>query len=146
MWNLLRNLAYASVLVAALTFTAHNLIHPAHAQTSGGFVASEVAVLSGTLQDGGQIPLPVYSDGTVAMQADCHWIVSGDGWTVSNGWYINCFTLPDRTVRAYATLYGGSIRPAQANYLIIATRPASGPTASETRSWSDIKSRFNGQK
>jgi len=46
--------------------------------TAGAGLAlpTEVAALSGVLQDGETIPLPIYADGTVASEAECNWTVS----------------------------------------------------------------------
>jgi hypothetical protein len=38
--------------------------------------APEVAILTGTLPDGGTIPLPHYTDGSEALESECKWIVS----------------------------------------------------------------------
>jgi len=88
---------------------------------------SDVAVLTGVLNDGETIPLPSFSDGTTALESDCRWTVS-----INTADFINlpsreiCFT-DGRVVHASTcdfVVNGActSPRAAKANYMIIAVR------------------------
>jgi len=52
-----------------------------------------VAVLAGTVTDGGTIPLPHFADGTEALESECRWIVSTNT-SGSAGQYVGfaCYT------------------------------------------------------
>lgn len=54
-------------------------------------VASNVAVLSGVLNDGDTNPHPTYSDGTTADEADCYWVVSTNLTSASYAGIGECF-------------------------------------------------------
>jgi hypothetical protein len=127
------------------------------AAASVGFASpTEVAVLSGLLQNGETIPLPTYADGTVASEAECNWTVSEavGGAQSSQAW---CYAA-DATYGIYLPIeflnahrgrvvnippVGASNAPAtSANYLIIATRVASGPTSAQHESWGQVKARY----
>src|SRR5689334_6167291 len=69
-----------------------------------GVTQTEVATLSGTVANGETIPLPTYSDGTVAAESDCKWIVSLSfiGGAILRGMdELHC-SAPTRTVSVYA--------------------------------------------
>ena len=113
-------------------------------------IPTEVATLSGVIMDGGTIPLPIYADGTTALESECKWIVSpgrddgdilfcftGTGLSVGQGGteprYVNCF-LP----AGPAPYHIGR----EANYLIIATRGASTPTSASSQSFGALKAKY----
>ena len=118
----------------------------------------EVATLSGTVANGGTIPLPTYRDGTTAAESECRWTVGlgfMSGPVLRAMDEIHC-SAPTRTVSVYAC--NGSptcsnIQPGVANYLIIATRDLR-PTQSSQGTWGNLKpvigsrlsSRFMGSK
>jgi hypothetical protein len=52
-------------------------------------IPTEVATLSGVIMDGGTIPLPVYADGTTALESECKWIASP---ARDDGSILFCFT------------------------------------------------------
>ena len=87
---------------------------------------SDVAVLTGVLNDGDLIPLPEFSDGSSALESECRWTVSIDQAEFPNlPMREICFT-DGRVVRASTCdLQNGSCtstHPAKANYMIIAVR------------------------
>src|SRR5262249_53517588 len=87
---------------------------------------SDVAVLTGVLNDGEMIPLPVYSDGAPAVESDCRWTVSMNRGDLPNlPMQMSCYT-DGRVVRASTcdTQNGvcTSTHPGKANYMIIAIR------------------------
>jgi hypothetical protein len=120
--------------------------------------SSEVAVLSGVLHNGATIPLPIYADGTTALESECAWTVSPAYYTGSSNF---CYTAnamygypgpyvevdntafyaahPGRVVNAGG---GGAPWPLDANYVIIATRGASLPTATHQQGWGQLKARY----
>jgi flagellar hook capping protein FlgD len=105
---------YASfiVLLAALSLPASAQLPPQ---------ATETAVLSGELNDGEEIPLPVYTNGDTASESESRWIVG-----ISDLWLQTCPTrcyTEGRVVRVRTCTTIG-----RANYMIVATRPISSPT------------------
>ena len=102
--------------------------------------APDVAVLAGTVSDGGTIPLPHYADGSEALESECRWIVSVNTATASIGplYGFVCYT----TGRVVTVLAGGSGSiTAVANYLIIATR-VTGPVSAQQHTLGQLKARF----
>ena len=114
-------------------------VQPAQAQSPTG---QEVAVLTGTLPDGGTIPLPHYADGTEAQDSECSWIVSpyhiGLSGAPTGGFpAFACFT-EGRVVHVYLCVQAdcsgsaGQV-PMTANYMIVAVRNVT-PTPTKTGS------------
>jgi hypothetical protein len=111
----------------------------ASAQSSA---APETAILTGTLPDGGTIPLPHYTDGTEALERECKWIVSVNFASANFGYMqgFSCYT----TGRVVTVGVGGSSPlPTVANYMIIATRGTGQPTPTSQESWGSLKSRYS---
>lgn len=112
-------------------------------QASGAASAAlpgEVAVLTGTVADGETLPLPVYADGTSALEAECKWIVSINvAWGLGSGERVVCYT-EGRRVHVGGT---GSTPPFGlqnvANFMVIATRGAGSPTSARSTSWGALK-------
>jgi hypothetical protein len=107
-------------LALAYHFGATNAV----AKPPGGL--ADVAVLTGVLDDGDTIPLPVYPDGTPALESDCHWMVSINRADLPNlPMRDNCYT-DGRVVRASTCdVVNGNCtttHSAMANYMIIAIR------------------------
>jgi hypothetical protein len=119
---------------------------------------SETAMLSGVIHSGQTIPLPVYSDGTTALESECAWTVSPAFYSGSDNW---CYTADafivgepaayvDHDNTAFYNAHrgrvvnagGGAGWPLDANYIIIATRGASQPTPTLQQSWGQLKSRY----
>ena len=113
-------------------------------------IPTEVATLSGVIMDGAMIPLPIYADGTTALESDCKWIVSparddgstlfcftGIGLPVASGGseprYVNCFL-----AAGPAPYHIGR----EANYLIIAARGAAAPTSTSSQSFGALKAKY----
>jgi hypothetical protein len=114
-----------------------------HGQTT--VMLTEVAVASGNIANGEEIPLPLYADGTQATEDECHWIVGINHLESSyNGdlfQEIECFTgtPTPRTVTVRLRNETSSFFPGVANYMIIATRTGL-PVAVSPTSWSGVKS------
>jgi hypothetical protein len=125
--------------------------------TAGAGLAlpTEVVTLSGVLQNGETIPLPMYADGTVASEAECDWIVSDAlgsptsvrSWcyaadAVYNTYFPITFLTAHRgrVVNIAPTGQSNSIET-YANYLIIATR-STGPTPAHQETWGRLKARY----
>lgn len=103
---------------------------------AGGYVSdiagADIAVGTGVLYHGNQIPLPYFSDGTQATQAQCRWIVGphyycdpgSPGYRHTRGWYfttssnrvVTClsYTVGDGAERSWSAIDG--------NYIIIGVR------------------------
>jgi hypothetical protein len=103
----------AGLLCLALAY--HLGAKSAVAKAPGGIV--DVAILTGVLDEGQEIPLPKYPDGTVAPEGECQWMVSPH--TALD--YTNNFNLcstEGRRVHVHGNLpYGG-----KADYMIVAVR------------------------
>jgi hypothetical protein len=125
----------AGLLMLALSY------HMGAGRASAQSVAApETVVLAGTLPDGGTIPLPHYSDGMVALESECKWIVSVN-FATANGGYMQGFSC-STTGRVVSVSVGGSNPlPTVANYMIIATRGAL-PTPTQQQSWGQLKGRY----
>ena len=96
---------------------------------------SEVAVLAGTIGNGDVIPLPVYADGSVASESECHWTVSIATTPTEAGGSIHCYT-EGRTV------YVGENNPrpeVSANYMIVAVRGSPPAVATKPVTWGRVK-------
>lgn len=101
---------------------------------------SEVAVLTGVLPNGGTIPLPIYADGTVATESECHWTVSANTFLYQFGGHVYCRT-DGRTV--YLVSEGGQNDPSTyANYMIVASRGAPLAVSSEPKTWGKLKASY----
>jgi hypothetical protein len=95
--------------------------------------ATEVAILTGELWSGAEIPLPTYADGTVAQESECHWMVSPRRVL---GMLESCGTTR-RVVYLGASNGGGMV-----NYMIIATRSALPSVSTTQATWSATKHIF----
>ena len=137
---------YVSVGVVGLAVAWTLLAHPVEALNPTA-TSSEVAILTGVLNDGDTIPLPTYSDGAVATESECHWIVSPNSqslsvWVTPANFEFVCRTV-GRVVSCYTLRYGPMQIPGQANYMVIASRAVQGdPTKTESSSWGEIKREF----
>jgi len=115
---------YACGALLCLALAYHLGASNAAAKPPGSL--ADVAVLTGVLDDGDTIPLPVYSDGTPALESDCRWIVSINRTDLPNlPMRDNCYT-DGRVVRASTCdVVNGdctTTHSAMANYMIIAVR------------------------
>lgn len=127
--------ASASVLVLALAYHLGAQTASAHDQST----APEVVVLSGVVDDGGTIPLPTFTDGTVADESECQWIVSPHWvWGLAGSAYFTCFTHDGRQVEVHANGGGG---PSQANFMIIGIRTST-PTPVQGQTWGATKAKY----
>ena len=109
------------------------------ARATGPAQPGEVAVLSGELPDGGTIPLPVYSDGVQATDAECRWIVSPRTFLVQYSGHVYCYAT-GRVVRVVSE--GGLNDPATvANYMIVAVR-SQAPTPAQRSTVGGVKVRY----
>ena len=96
------------------------------------------------INDGETIPLPSYSDGTLAQEIECHWTVSAQHILMQNGsgiGYLTCSTT-GRVVHVwreegYSEPWGGW----QANYMIVATR-VQGAVNVEKHTLGQLKARY----
>ena len=148
-----RSFLFASVGVLALALAFHFGARSATAQSE----ASEIAILSGTLPDGGVIPLPVYADGVQAQESDCRWTVSPATLLGVQGQYavFSRCSLQGREVRVYTCL-NGCVGPSDcvaaaggcpqatggtANYFIVAVRNLA-PTPARQESMGAVKARY----
>ena len=136
----LKRLFYASASILLLAFSWQ--IGQRAVAATGPSGPTEVVTLSGVLSDGQTIPLPVYADGTTALESDCKWTVS-PAWidlTAANNFW--CST----TGRVVSVGTDGSPRTylhqQQANYLIIATPGSSGPTPARAQSFGSLKAKY----
>ena len=132
----------AGMFLLALTY--HLGARTAQAQVGG---VPELATLSGTLNDGQTIPLPTYSDGTRADEAECKWTVSLRDVNTDFGYtsFFHC-SADNRVVSAYdctsncvptdPTYFHCSV-----NFLIIATR-VTAPVSVERHTLGQLKARF----
>ena len=98
---------------------------------AGGYVSdiagADIAVGTGVLYHGNQIPLPYFSDGTQATQAQCRWTVSinslitgGDGstWQLMHSYV---YTNVNRVVYCYMSAFFGTYY-GYANYMIVGAK------------------------
>ena len=122
-----------------------------NASAAGSMVIpTEVATLSGVLNDGETIPLPVYADGTTALESECKWTVAlhhigsgpppgGSGW-----WREETCSADGRLVHCFAYAYNSEwfTLAGDVNYLIIATRGTGGPTAVQSQSFGSLKAKY----
>jgi hypothetical protein len=112
----------------------------ARGATAEGAAAPEIAILTGTVPDGGTIPLPHYADGSEALESECRWIVSPNTATATLGMAggLWCYT-SGRVVAVGMAGSGSSI--GVANYLIIATR-AAGVVGVQRVTLGELKARY----
>lgn len=138
----MKYILYASVAMLALAATLSIGSRLATTAPMPAPPSTEVAVLTGILPSGETIPLPKYSDGSEALETECHWFVSPNDIypRITGVWKLYCFT-EGRVVRCGVTIqepligYGG-----YANYLIIATR---GTLVSvQSTSWGNFKANY----
>lgn len=120
----LKRFSYACAALLCLALAYHLGADRAAAKPSGSL--ADVAVLTGVLDDGDTIPLPVYPDGTPALESDCRWMVSINRADLPNlPMRDNCYT-EGRVVRASTCdVVNGNCataHSAMANYMIIAVR------------------------
>jgi hypothetical protein len=131
----MKRLLYASAAVLMLA-TAY---HFGAGQASALSFPPEVAVLSGSVPDGGTIPLPHYADGTQALEGECKWIASiqAANASVSSGAY--CYT----TGRVVSVGANGvcPCGPGIAAYMIIATR-VTAPVTTARSTFGEVKARY----
>jgi hypothetical protein len=104
--------------------------------------SSDIAVGTGLIGHGVQIPLPYYSDGTQATEDECIWMVSPRLLhTGHNSTYgFNCKALVDRTVYFRQVTAHGTYWDSTAQYLIIGIR--GGATRVQPTTWGQIKAEF----
>ena len=126
---------YASAAVLMLA-TAYHL---GAGQASAVTFPPEVAVLAGSVPDGGNIPLPHYTDGTQALESECKWIASIHLAAGSPGTGVYCYT----TGRVVSVGVSGSCpcSPATADYMIIATR-VTAPVTAARWTFGEVKARY----
>ncbi len=99
---------------------------------------TEVAALTGVLNDGETIPLPIYSDGTVASESECRWTVSLNFCAIGSPQFIGC-----GTTGRVVSVSGGSLgTPNRVNFMIIAVRGAASPTATRPTSLGQVKNLY----
>ena len=99
----------------------------------------DVAVLSGEVADGGTIPLPTYSDGSPATEAECRWVVSPRAFLVQYSGHVYCYT-NGRVVHVVSE--GGQNDPVTiANYMSVAVR-ADNPTPVQKSTFGSGKARY----
>ncbi len=142
----------ASLLMLAATYHLGSTNARA---ASGMTVPTEVATLSGTLTDGQTIPLPVYADGTTALESECkckwtvslhyvHQVTSGAFSTEAcrtEGRMVRCYGIVNEDT-AYPWPASGQRFLGDANYLIIATRGVSAPTGARSTSIGALKAKY----
>lgn len=111
--------------------------------SQAAFQCSDIAVATGTIRHGQQIPLPYYPDGTQATQDECIWFViprqlhSGHNSTLG----FNCKAFSDRTVGFTQITIEGYYYDSTAQYLIIGVR-GGGSSATQSATWGQIKAEF----
>lgn len=111
-------------LIAPIAFSAWLLVGGVEAQLPPQ--PTEIAVLSGVLNNGETIPLPVFANGDTASESQSKWIVSPRTFFVQYGGHVWCYTT-GRVVHVVSE--GGFNDPAtEANYLITAQRQVPPPT------------------
>lgn len=148
----------AGMFLLALAY--HLGANTAGAAGTGLISPTEVAVRRGVLNPGELIPLPVYADGTTALEADCQWITSlacdfgGDAWCYTADTNFGPFATVGRTpqkslLEAHmgrivnsGQNQQGLVEQATVSYLVIAVRGASQPTSALRQSWGQVKARY----
>ena len=125
--------ASAAVLMLAIAY------HFGAGQASAVTFPPEVAVLTGSVPDGGTIPLPHYVDGTQALESECKWIASIHSAAASPGSGVYCYAT-GRVVSVGAT--GNCPCPAgTADYMIIATR-VTAPVTTARSTFGEVKAHY----
>ncbi len=124
----------AGIFLLAITY--HLGARSAGAQ-AGAATASEVAVVSGTAHDMDVLPLPTYSDGTVASESECRWIVSLYSVTYYAHWGQSLCYTTGLTVHIQSSNGDNTV-----SYLIIATRGAAPPTPAQSVSIGRLKAKY----
>jgi hypothetical protein len=152
---------WLACLMVSLAFAAGWTLCARGAGASGTSIVtpSEVAMLSGYLNPGEVVPLPVYADGTVASESECRWIVSkptdagGGAWCFTADAYYGVQFLPEQrpTDRSFLEAHKGRVVNsgqsgnsfgAPVSFLIIATRQANQPTSARQATWGQVKARY----
>jgi hypothetical protein len=132
--------------------------------TPGTVGTAEVATGQGYLTNGQPIPLPVYADGTTALEAECSWIVNAavrsngaaaPAWCYSadalySGYQSSAFLNSHRGRVVNLGWVNGDdpYYPSSVSYIIVAVRQSL-PTPAARASWGEVKARFapnNGPK
>ncbi len=152
--NRARAFTYVCAGLFLLALSYHFGARRANAQTG---TAPEIAVLTGSVSDGGTIPLPHYVDGTQAAESECQWIVSPQTVGSNNNLpvFLRCSTT-GRTVRIYWCAQGcsnpgdcvpnpcapqGGALAGTASYVIVATR-VTGAVGTVRQSIGELKERY----
>jgi len=112
---------------------------------------TEAAVLTGILQHGETIPLPIYRDGAQATEAECAWTVSPEYVNLGSGTepLFLCYasatvggppSARGRVVTCYVPIGGSGAPNGNVNYMIVATRDAAlGATGTHQATWGALK-------
>jgi hypothetical protein len=105
-----------------------------------GVIPTETALASGPCDNGTELPLPTYRDGTTALESECTFMVIPRQVSSATSSF-NRFYAVGRTVHIEwdGQPWGPGIG---ASYVVIATRGVSGPTATSTQSWGAVKARY----
>jgi hypothetical protein len=130
---------YACLGVLALAVAFH--LGAQYGNASGA--CPEIAIETGMLGHGEQIPLPVYGDGTEALEEECVWMAARRHLHAGHNSMLGfeCKALSDRTIHYRQYTIEGQYYDSHAQYLIIAVR-GSGPSTTQPTTWGDIKARF----
>jgi hypothetical protein len=125
---------YVSLGILALMIAYHLGAAATAATSSMDPSPTEVAVRTGTVGNGETSPLPVYSDGTEALESECRWIATPrhpqETFRIS-------YPYNNRVVE----VNGGPTQPIVAYYMIIATRGVQA-NATQSTSWGSVKSAY----
>ena len=142
---MIRRFFVVSAGLLMLTLAWYSGTHDAHAQTGGAVNPTEVATLSGVISNGETIPLPVYSDGSTALESECRWLVSTNliGCPGTSYAQVTVCNTTGRVVNSYCEFSsGGGPTGVPANYLIIATRGSGGATPAHVESMGGLKAKY----
>ena len=141
---------YVAAGLFLLAASYHLGARSAGAQAQVGSSQQEIAILTGTLNDGQTIPLPTYGDGTEAVETDCKWFVSLRDFPVGtvNVLVAHC-SAENRVVSAYVCVpdphncvpTDPTFTQCSVNYLIIATR-VTAPVSTTPSTLGQLKARF----
>jgi len=137
---LARRFFYVSLGILALAVAYHLGASTTGAAAAASQIPTEVAVKSGSARDFDVLPLPVYADGTEALESECSWIVSAKHPNVVDPVRVDA----GRVVRVAGCCYPPEDQVA--HYMIIAVRDpehtgVTSPAMKETN-WGALKGSF----
>lgn len=130
---------YVSIGILAIMVAFHLGAQYSQAVTQ----TPEIAIDTGLITHGEQVPLPYYADGTQASQEECVWLLSPSVLHTGHNSTLGFFLTADdsRIVHFEQRTIEGYYFDSTARYLIVGVREA-GPTSTQPTTWGKVKAEW----